>query len=101
MKFLYNVMPTLNLMDKRKVHSLSPFQDMTCFGIMHTDEGREMWGLDSMESRTQKRCSVQTSHRLYLQIRREYVHGEGKLRRKRRAGGRGASDEYDDDTGCL
>ena len=72
-----------------RIHNLQPFQGLTCFEILHSDVGKQIWR--PSEDRKSGRFSYTTSrkHPLILSLRKS--HGFDKLKRKRKRG-----DEIDD-----
>jgi hypothetical protein len=64
----------------RKIHSFQPFKGLTCFDIIHSKEGFELWKRTYNPS---KPTSLQKSHELYEDLRE--MHGkQRKYTRKRK-----------------
>ena len=65
----------------RKIHGFQCFKGMTCFDILHTEEGRALW---KRTYKTDEPTHLTRDHRIYRSLRS--VHGKSaKIKRKRRS----------------
>jgi len=76
----------LPLEHRRKIHDIEEFKDMrTCFEIVHSDIGREIWKERSVPEGGwkpgDKKCSVMTNHPIVQQLRVAYGYTAKKCRK--------------------
>lgn len=76
------------LLCPRKMHSVTAFANMTCFKMLHSEVGREVWlHKGKRTSAKEKACSVNCSHPVVQELR--VLHGLHAQQKRRRRTGHG------------
>ena len=78
----------------RKIFDIPEFKGKTCFDIMHSELGCELWSRNKSVG-DKKSYTVKTNHPVYIELRS--THGKGPKKRTRQQAG-SSNDESDTET---